>query len=518
MLRAVCYARSSKDRSDVSIDAQLRQLRELAAEKGMAVVDEFTDAVERADDRDRPGLRKLLGQLQSRDRQWTVVLILDTARLARQDQTFANLFDDECKKRGVTVLYKVLPEGNPIMDLVSRQMIRAFDMLHSLMSKEKGLAGMAENVRRGFRAGGRAPLGYTLAIIETGSIRDGAAVTKSRLQPSAEAPKVGAFLRDRATGMPRAQAARRAGLEVAVTSLIGMEWNALTYAGHTVWNVHAERVKGGYKGGRKRRPRTDWVLTRDTHPALISEREAERLLARLEVVSATRARPGKRTYVLAGLVAWQGTPWHGDSGNYRYGKGRKIEAERLERAVLARLGEDLQKPSMVRELTERIKSAYAAEQDPGEGRKLDREIAELTRRIERLGQLLSETTAPQALLRSIEGWEESRAKLQARRDGIAAAAEVARAAKAVREADVRQVLARMAEDLAEATSETLKQVVGRFISAIDLDPVSYACTIKYRLETGDKMASPRGFALIPHFPEVESRLQLTPNRTWRRAA
>jgi site-specific DNA recombinase len=402
--------------------------------------------------------------------------------------------------------------------VILESVLQAMDEVHSLMSREKGLAGMAENVRRGFRAGGRAPLGYTLATIETGTVRDGAAVTKSRLQPSDDATKIGAFLRDRAAGMPRAQAAKRAGLEVAVTSLIGMEWNALTYAGHTVWNVHAERVKGGYKGGRKRRPRVDWVLTRDTHPALIAERDAERILARLEAVSATRARPGKRTYVLAGLVGWQGTPWHGDSGNYRYGKGRKIEAERLERAVLARLGEDLQGKTMVRELTERIRASYAAEQDPGEGRKLDREIAELTRRIERLGQLLAETTAPQALLRSIEAWEATRAKLQAQRDGLAAAAEIARAARAVREADVRQVLTRMAEDLAQATGETLKMVVGRFIGAIDLDPVSYACTIKYRVETGDKLASPRGFALIPHLPEFESRLQLEPNRTWRRAA
>ena len=30
-----------------------------------------------------------------------------------------------------------------------------------------------------------------------------------------------------------------------------MEWNALTYAGHTVWNVHNERTGDGYKDGEK---------------------------------------------------------------------------------------------------------------------------------------------------------------------------------------------------------------------------------------------------------------------------
>jgi len=40
---------------------------------------------------------------------------------------------------------------------------------------------MAENVRQGFRAGGRAPFGYKLDHIKTGAIRDGKAITKSKL-------------------------------------------------------------------------------------------------------------------------------------------------------------------------------------------------------------------------------------------------------------------------------------------------------------------------------------------------
>lgn len=75
------------------------------------------------------------------------------------------------------------------------------DEVHSLMSREKGLAGMAENVRAGFRAGGRAPYGYRLVSIDTGSIRDGEPVTKTRLDIDPEkAPKVAAYLIGRAAG------------------------------------------------------------------------------------------------------------------------------------------------------------------------------------------------------------------------------------------------------------------------------------------------------------------------------
>jgi DNA invertase Pin-like site-specific DNA recombinase len=227
MNRAVLYARSSKDRHDVSIEAQLRQLQALAAERNLVVVKIFSDSVERADDLDRPGLRGLLHELKSSGRAWDVVIMLDTARLARQDQGFAFVFDRECEKRGVRVIYKMLPETHPVMDLVFRQMVRAWDMLQSLMSRERGLAGMAENVRQGHRAGGRAPFGFRLVHTPTGATRDGAPVTKSRLEPNDDAPRIAAYLRDRAAGVPRLRAREGAALrELADTTLIGVEWNA----------------------------------------------------------------------------------------------------------------------------------------------------------------------------------------------------------------------------------------------------------------------------------------------------
>jgi site-specific DNA recombinase len=80
------------------------------------------------------------------------------------------------------------------------------DEAHSMLSREKGLAGMAENVRRGHRAGGRAPIGYRLERQATGAMRDGAAVTKSKLAPSDHAPAIAAYLKARAAGEARAGA------------------------------------------------------------------------------------------------------------------------------------------------------------------------------------------------------------------------------------------------------------------------------------------------------------------------
>jgi hypothetical protein len=94
---------------------------------------------------------------------------------------------------------------------------------------------------------------------------------------------VAAYLKARARGISRAVAARELPRELNPSSLVGVEWNALTYAGHTVWNVHRDRDSDRhYRGGSKRRPRAEWVIQRDTHPALISDQEAEYLLSKLD--------------------------------------------------------------------------------------------------------------------------------------------------------------------------------------------------------------------------------------------
>ncbi len=166
---------------------------------------------------------------------------------------------------------------------------------------------MRENVAQGYRAGGKAPNGYQLKKIETGAIREGAPVTKSVLIPAQNAAMVANYLKMRAQGKPRSKASKEAGLSLAPSTLIGMEWNALTYAGHTVWNVHNEHKKGeGYKGNNKRRPRKEWIINENTHEAFISTDEAEKILGRLENSyigkKVSEAKTGGSSYMLTGLL------------------------------------------------------------------------------------------------------------------------------------------------------------------------------------------------------------------------
>ena len=152
-MKAAVYLRSSKDRHDVSIDAQRRDLQTLATTKLHKIVAEFADAVESGKDDDRPGFRDLIAAVRNPRRGWDTLLVLDTSRIARR-RHLAMMFERECERCHVRLVYKSLPETDPITEMLLKSILQAMDEWHSLTSRQKGLAGMRENVRQGFRAGG----------------------------------------------------------------------------------------------------------------------------------------------------------------------------------------------------------------------------------------------------------------------------------------------------------------------------------------------------------------------------
>lgn len=499
MNQAALYVRSSKDRHDVSLDAQRRELMELAKQRNLPIVEQFQDAVESGKDDQRPGFQALLRRLKDPQRSWNHLLALDTSRIAR-NQYLAHALHYECEKRGIKVLYAKIPETNTVMDVVIRAVLQAFDQFLSLMSREKGLAGMSENVKQGWRAGGRAPFGYQLERIATGAMRDGEPVTKSRLVPSSDAPRCKAYLQARAAGIARKQAARDAGIDAKLndSTLIGMEWNALTYAGHTVWNVHAERVPGGgYKGGTKRRPRGEWVVQHDTHSALITTEEAELLIGRLD-----KGRPQRHKspadYLLTGiLVAPDGRAWYGEGGGcYRAGKGKRVKQDTLERAVVERVTEDLVADSFVADLAREARKM--SEPPPDEQLKaLRHQIGALDARISKLTMLASEIDTPRPLLEQIKQFEGQRGPLASELELLDQAERSAKVLRAISETDVRRLLAGLADHLAQVDRNALKELLAGVIERIELDPATMAAQIHYRISMGKFVASPRGCQELP---------------------
>lgn len=500
MSRAALYLRSSKDRSDISIDAQKRELTELAAERGLWIVEEYRDVVESAKSEDRPGFQRMLLDLKSTTRKWDTLILLDTSRLSRR-RYVAQAFKHEAEKRGIHIIYAKVPETDAISTVILEAVFEAMDEVHSLMSKEKGLAGMRENVRRGWRAGGRAPRGYRLRKVETGSVREGEAVTKTVLEPSEESHQVARYLKARATGTPRTRACSEAGLEASSSTLIGMEWNALTYAGHTVWNTRHETSKGsGYKGKTKRRPRSEWVVQEATHPALISREEADRLLERLENSDIGRrvseARTGGSDYLLTGLlVAPDGRQWTGHKRTqYRLkadngSRGRYIDAEPVEDAVKQQLLSDLRSPEFIRGLVKKARE-QAITEDPATELRADAEAVQT--QINKATELAMQLEDPSPMLRKLDELERKRQSLAGEIHRLESEYSMQAALASVTEEQVSDLLGGLAEEM--SGDPKAKQLLWTFIERVELDPDALTCQIHYRVSVDDSlsMASPRG--------------------------
>ncbi len=288
------------------------------------------------------------------------------------------------------------------------------------------------------------------------------------------------YLVERAKGLNGAEALRLAGLTIAKASRVGIEWNALTYAGHTIWNVHAEPGTGA-----RRRPRSDWVVQRDTHPALITDAQAEAILARLEIYSrkAVRARSGPR--ILSGLLMTpDGRRWEADRGHYRAGsRGRHVAAEPLESEVVDRIWEDLQSPAFTKALL-RAAQAQASEADGDPAADLRATVMALDKRIDRLVELATESDTPGPLLRQMEAAERERVGLVRQIGEVENEYRRSAALGRLTEADVKRTLAALADELRER--DGLKSALVGLLERIELDPKT------------DRSASFTGLGWRPH--------------------
>lgn len=499
-MRTALYLRSSKDRSDVSIDAQRRQLQELAQKRELIIVQEYADAVESGKDDDRPGFQSMLRDMRNKSRGWECVLVLDTARIARRRHLAIIFEEHECKRNNIRVIYKSLPESDPITEMLLKSILQAMDEWHSLTSKVKGLAGMSENVKQGWRAGGSAPRGYKLEKIETGAIRDGEAVTKSKLIPSEEALLIRAYLQGRARGLSRAKALETAKLDIAITSLIGMERNALTYAGHTVWNRHAEVQQGGYVGGQKYRPRSEWVINKNTHDPLITDDEAEKILS-LVGDGHAQNRVSKRTYLFSGLLkSPDGENWKGDGGDYRLGKGKRIKSQILETAILKQVVQDLNSDDVADRLLKHYKALAKKQEEKTLSIDIKKQITSLDNQVTKLADLIPETTKPSALLRKIEELEGKREVLVQDLEHALQDEQAENIYRQIGKTEIKATLRALAEDI-DSSNEHLKEALTQIISEIVLTPDASSANIFYNLamKSGLQLASPRRSESKPAF-------------------
>lgn len=471
----------------MSIAAQRHELERLAASRSLTVAQAYEDAVESGKTDDRPGFIALVSALKNPSRGWDFLLVYDTSRLARR-RYIAQALKHEAKKRGVTILYSKIPADlDPVSEIIIESVFEAMDEVHSLMSREKGLAGMAQNVRQGFRAGGRAPLGYQLQGHATGAVREGRPVTKTKLILDEHAHSVRQYLKARAAGVARVKALAESGLKKGPTTMIGVEWNALAYAGHTVWNRHAP------EGARtKRRAREEWQITRDTHEALITDAEAESILAQLETSdigrAVSKAKASQSPSLLTGLLCTaDGQQWVAHGKYYRLRKagaerGKLVLADKIDRAVAAQVEADMGSELFLKALLEAGKRHKVAS-DPAEA--IDAKVAQLEKEKAKAAQLALTSDADTFLQLVAERGRQIDA-LKREAVAIRAEASLSTTTRELTPAQLRELLSE------QGPSRAIQTLLERVILEPDL-----TCRLQYKAlayRSGWRsVASPRGF-------------------------
>lgn len=417
------YMRSSKDKNEVSIAAQRRELTEYAKREKWQVAKEYEDVEVSGslDEISRPGLQAMLYALSRGDRGWDTLLLLDTSRLAR-DESVSLYVRRECEKAGVQIVYAKAPvDAATAYGEMILGVMRTFDRLHSRVSAERGRKGQEENLANGWRAGGIAPKGYKLQHEATGAKRSGKPVMKSKLVLDPKtAPLVKSFLKARAKGTPRTEAAVKAGLALQAATLIGIERNALKYAGYEVWNQR-KKHKPTREDPRKTmlwRPRSEWIISeRPMYPALITRAEAETILAALASRAKARGRMAGETakpkeFVLSGILQTpDGAKMHGERNFYRAaGKGKRILRSAVDKLVLETMAAELQDSEWIGQAVRSAHEMAATMQDNSPA--IEAAIRSINAKIARLTDLVAET-GNASLVAKLEDLERQREAFQA---------------------------------------------------------------------------------------------------------
>ncbi|TJX12983.1 recombinase family protein [Tissierella creatinini] len=306
-IRAVAYARvSTREQAEnaTSIPAQLEAIRHYCKQKGWILVNEFIDAGRSAKTDERPEFQHMIALAKKNNRGFDVIVVHKFDRFSRSRDDHV-IYKSLLRKIGVNV-YSATEQTDPDTPhgFLIEGILEVISEFYNLNLRKEVFKGMKENTKMGYRNGGVAPYGYRLSKV---SNVDGGIKTILVLGPDEEvnvvkrifhmyvyegcgAKKIASTLNEE--GIPSAK-----GGKWAYTSIHSILHNE-AYKGDMIWN------KYDYNLGKKMKPKSEWIVNKDAHPAIIG-RETFELV---EVKSRERSPrsnpfvPGKSPFILRGLL------------------------------------------------------------------------------------------------------------------------------------------------------------------------------------------------------------------------
>jgi site-specific DNA recombinase len=316
-LRCAIYARYSSDlQSPASIADQVRKCREYAEQQGWKVLPEhvYTDAEVSGAGVDRPGLQRLLAIIPQRPRQFDVLLIDDTSRLARRQADQTNIAD---QLRFAGFRFVAVSQG---IDSASDQadvLMTVHGLVDSLYIKElakKTHRGLEGRALEGFHTGGRC-FGYTNEITP-GGVRLAVNSAESLIvlkifELAAGGMSLKAITKKlNADGIPPPRLRKGKVRATWCPSAIRAILHNSIYSGKQIWN-RAQFVKrpGTNKRVRRIRPQSEWIIVERPELRIVGEDLWRQVQQHLQLVKEAFGRRGSglhkassSSHLLTGLL------------------------------------------------------------------------------------------------------------------------------------------------------------------------------------------------------------------------
>ena len=394
---AAIYARVSTDRQDVdlSISAQLKELREYAKNHGYVVVREYMDEARSGSDAERPEFRKMLNEASQPERPFDAILVWKFSRFSRKRE-HAVAFKAKLKELGIKVISIKEPSDDTPTGNLLEGMIEVLDEFYVANLSQDVRRGMREAASRGFWVAVHAPYGY-----RTEYVYDGA---KQRPRLVLDPPNDGVV--KRMFGMA---ASGKSVLDI--TKALNDEGIPTGRGGR--WNqsvVHYLLRNEAYTGtliwGKNNKDGAPPVRVEDAFPAIVSRELFSRVQSELraKAPSVMHPRQAASAHLLSGLLKCRScgrsfVAQGAKSGQYTYyvcnliqkrGAGAcdapRLNAERIEQLIADEIRDHILTDSNIRDLVRLIDEEL--EEVEGEGllklKSVEKELDVVRRAVRRL--------------------------------------------------------------------------------------------------------------------------------------
>nr|WP_283811380.1 recombinase family protein [Bradyrhizobium uaiense] len=170
LVRAAQYVRMSTEHQRYSTENQSEAIGRYATERGFEIVRTYVDAGRSGLNIDgRQGLQDLLGDIEGRKADFSVVLVYDVSRWGRfPDSDEAAFYEYRCRAAGVNVIYCAEQFendgsiGSDVQKVVKRRMAAEYSRELSV----KVFAGQKRLIEMGFRQGGPPGFGLRRQLVD----------------------------------------------------------------------------------------------------------------------------------------------------------------------------------------------------------------------------------------------------------------------------------------------------------------------------------------------------------------